>query len=314
MARRPSNWSSASARSRRSAPLGSRSRRGFRTPSRPPSSPGRCSSSHPVETAGPWHSLTLFAGLQTAELALWHLAYVLGLTACVVIVALVKLMPAAIALRPVGRFRLRRSRPPAPSCWRAPARARPCVCSEAAGGLEIRRRIFQIPTRSLPGHRRGDRHVRGRDAARTERGAPAPGGRHRTRERGRLRARRPRRRTHAASPTSMMRRRLMRVGSLLPPMVVVWLVLLAWQGTTGPEETWAVTALYTGLTGLGLGIAGVAARRSPHGHGGFAVAPGLVHRDSSGRRSSRRGSAPCRWATFLGGGPTSTCGGRRPPW
>lgn len=47
----------------------------------------------PGETARPWHSLTLFAGLQTAELALWHLAYVLGLTACIVIVALVKSCP-----------------------------------------------------------------------------------------------------------------------------------------------------------------------------------------------------------------------------
>lgn len=79
----------------------------------------------------------------------------------------------------------------------------------------------------------------------------------------------------AASPTPLLRRRLLRVLVVVPPTVLLWLLLLRWQGTAGNEETWAVVAMFAGLVGLSLGIAGVASRRSSRGLGGIAVAPTL---------------------------------------
>jgi hypothetical protein len=78
----------------------------------------------------------------------------------------------------------------------------------------------------------------------------------------------------ATSPHSLLRRRLERLAVVGPPVVLLWVVLLAWQGTAGSEETWALIAMFAGLLGLSVGIAGAASRRS-RGHGGIAVAPTL---------------------------------------
>ena len=71
--------------------------------------------------------------------------------------------------------------------------------------------------------------------------------------------------TLAASPTSSLRRRARRLAIVLPPSCLLMVALLAWQGTAGSEEAWAIVAMFAGLLGLGLGIAGVATRRSPRG-------------------------------------------------
>ncbi|MGZ5290630.1 MAG: hypothetical protein ACXWE5_14230 [Actinomycetota bacterium] len=78
-----------------------------------------------------------------------------------------------------------------------------------------------------------------------------------------------------ASPTSLRRRRMHRLTVALPPTVAVFSALLAWHGTAGREEALALIAMFAGLVGLALGIAGVAARRSSRGLGGIAVAPAL---------------------------------------
>lgn len=71
--------------------------------------------------------------------------------------------------------------------------------------------------------------------------------------------------TLAGSPTSTLRRRGRRLAIALPPSGLLMVALLAWQGTAGPEEALAIVAMFAGLLGLSLGIAGVATRRSPRG-------------------------------------------------
>ncbi len=79
----------------------------------------------------------------------------------------------------------------------------------------------------------------------------------------------------APSPTSLLRRRSLRLVSQLV-LVVAWgSLLMMWQGTASNEETWALVLLFGGLASMGLGIAGLAARRSPYGRGGAVVAPAL---------------------------------------
>ena len=80
----------------------------------------------------------------------------------------------------------------------------------------------------------------------------------------------------AASPTSLLRRRLLRLVLVLPPVAVLWGLLLWAEGTEGPEETWALLALFAGLIGLSIGVAGVACRRSSRGVGGLFVAPSIL--------------------------------------
>jgi hypothetical protein len=79
----------------------------------------------------------------------------------------------------------------------------------------------------------------------------------------------------AASPTSLLRRRLLRAAVVVPLGVILWTTLLLWQGTAGVEEAWALAAMFAGLLGMSVGIAGVASRRSSRGVGGFAVTPSL---------------------------------------
>jgi hypothetical protein len=79
----------------------------------------------------------------------------------------------------------------------------------------------------------------------------------------------------AASPTTLRRRRITRLALLGSPIVLAWFALVVWQGPASWAETWALTAMFAGLLGLSLSIAGVAARRSPSGRGGVVAAPGL---------------------------------------
>jgi hypothetical protein len=79
----------------------------------------------------------------------------------------------------------------------------------------------------------------------------------------------------AASPTSLRRRRMVRLALMGPPILLVWLALVAAQGPVSWAEGWVIAAMFAGLVGLSLAIAGVVSRRSPTGRGGIAVAPGL---------------------------------------
>ena len=77
------------------------------------------------------------------------------------------------------------------------------------------------------------------------------------------------------SPASLWQRRQHRLLLALPPTILLFTALLAWHGTADRSEALALGAMFAGLVGLALGIAGVAARRSPRGLGGIAVAPAL---------------------------------------
>jgi hypothetical protein len=79
----------------------------------------------------------------------------------------------------------------------------------------------------------------------------------------------------APSPSSLLRRRGWRVLVILPPTAVAWMALVSWQGTSGSEETWTLTAMFAGLVGLSLGVAGAVGRRSG-GRGGPVVAPVIL--------------------------------------
>ena len=81
--------------------------------------------------------------------------------------------------------------------------------------------------------------------------------------------------TLAASPTSLTRRRIARVSLAGPPVVAAWLALVAVQGPESWAEAWALAAMFAGLLGLSLSIAGIAARRSARGRGGIVAGPGL---------------------------------------
>jgi hypothetical protein len=79
----------------------------------------------------------------------------------------------------------------------------------------------------------------------------------------------------APSPTSIWRRRVSRMLVILPPVILVWSALVLWHGTSGPDETWTLVAVFAGLLGLALGTAGIADRRSG-GQGGPVVAPTML--------------------------------------
>ncbi len=81
----------------------------------------------------------------------------------------------------------------------------------------------------------------------------------------------------AASPHSLLRRRLHRVLVVVPPIVAVWLIawaVIASQGSTNTTEFGALLLMFVGLITLSLGIAGLTGRRS-RGRGGPVVAPTL---------------------------------------
>ncbi|HLF59857.1 MAG TPA: hypothetical protein VI980_01595 [Acidimicrobiia bacterium] len=76
----------------------------------------------------------------------------------------------------------------------------------------------------------------------------------------------------APSPSSLLHRRRWRVLVIVPPTAVAWMALVWWQGPSDSEETWVLAAMFAGLVGLSLGVAGAAGRRS-RGRGGPVVAP-----------------------------------------
>jgi hypothetical protein len=80
--------------------------------------------------------------------------------------------------------------------------------------------------------------------------------------------------TLAASPSSLIRRRLGRLIVVIPPTIIVWATLVS-QGVSGIDETLTLVAMFAGLVGLTLGIAGVAAHRTG-GRGGAVASPVLL--------------------------------------
>lgn len=79
-----------------------------------------------------------------------------------------------------------------------------------------------------------------------------------------------------ASPRSLLRRRLDRVGCALIPTASLWTALVWIQRPADSNELSALTAMFAGLVGLSLGAAGVACRRLPAGRGGLYVGPALL--------------------------------------
>jgi hypothetical protein len=79
-----------------------------------------------------------------------------------------------------------------------------------------------------------------------------------------------------ASPRSLLRRRLDRVGCALIPTAALWTALVWIQQPANSNELSALTAMFAGLVGLSLGAAGIACRRPPAGRGGLYVGPALL--------------------------------------
>jgi hypothetical protein len=79
-----------------------------------------------------------------------------------------------------------------------------------------------------------------------------------------------------ASPRSLLRRRLDRVGCALIPTASLWTALVWIQRPADSNELSALTAMFAGLVGLSLGAAGIACRRLPAGRGGLYVGPALL--------------------------------------
>jgi hypothetical protein len=81
----------------------------------------------------------------------------------------------------------------------------------------------------------------------------------------------------AASPTPLSRRRSLRFLLVVPPLTLLWALLLWWQGSEGIEETLALVLLFAGLVGLSLAAAGVAGRTSwLPSRGGLAAPPTIL--------------------------------------
>jgi hypothetical protein len=79
-----------------------------------------------------------------------------------------------------------------------------------------------------------------------------------------------------ASPTALFHRRFARLGCTLVPVVGLWIALVGLQGPASTHEGIALTAMFAGLLGLSLGVAGIASRRMTPGRGGIAVGPTLL--------------------------------------
>jgi hypothetical protein len=79
----------------------------------------------------------------------------------------------------------------------------------------------------------------------------------------------------AASPTSMLKRRLSRLLIILPPITVTWAGLVMLHQASASDEVWTLLAMFAGLLGLGLGIAGISCRLMA-GRGGAVTAPAML--------------------------------------
>jgi hypothetical protein len=71
-----------------------------------------------------------------------------------------------------------------------------------------------------------------------------------------------------------MKRRISRLTVVMPITLIVWAMLVS-QGVSGSQETLTLVAMFAGLAGLTLGIAGVAAHQTG-GRGGAVAAPALL--------------------------------------
>lgn len=81
----------------------------------------------------------------------------------------------------------------------------------------------------------------------------------------------------AASPSPLSRRRSLRLLLVVPPLTLLWGILLWSQGSEGIEEVLALALLFAGLVGLSLAAAGVAGRTSwLPGRGGLAAPPAIL--------------------------------------
>lgn len=80
----------------------------------------------------------------------------------------------------------------------------------------------------------------------------------------------------SASPTSLRRRRLMRIAVVLAPIALVWTGQVVVRGTVGVEETLTLIAMFAGLLALSFGISGIAGRRSSGQGGRIAAATVLA--------------------------------------
>lgn len=78
------------------------------------------------------------------------------------------------------------------------------------------------------------------------------------------------------APPTLLRRRLARLTVVAVPTIGLWVVLFFVQGPGSSEEACALTAMFAGLLGLAVGIAGVANRRTNSGNGGLAEGPALL--------------------------------------
>lgn len=79
-----------------------------------------------------------------------------------------------------------------------------------------------------------------------------------------------------ASPRPLLRRRVDRIGCALTPTVSLWIALVWIQRPASTNELLALSAMFAGLVGMSLGLAGLACRRLPAGHGGLYVGPALL--------------------------------------
>ena len=77
----------------------------------------------------------------------------------------------------------------------------------------------------------------------------------------------------AASPTTMIFRRCLRVALVIPLLALAWGVLL-WHAQI-PAEEWSLTAGFGGMLLVTFAIAAVAGHLVPGGSGGLAVGPTL---------------------------------------
>jgi hypothetical protein len=81
----------------------------------------------------------------------------------------------------------------------------------------------------------------------------------------------------APSPTPLSRRRSLRLFLVVPPLTLLWGLLLKWQQTDGGEEALALMLVFGGLVGLSLAITGVAGRTSwLPSRGGVAGPPAIL--------------------------------------
>ena len=81
--------------------------------------------------------------------------------------------------------------------------------------------------------------------------------------------------TLAASPTSLLRRRLLRLSAMIPAAILGWSVLVLIPAARGSDEALTLLAMFAGLLALSVGFASSIARRS-RGRGGALGASALL--------------------------------------